>query len=174
MTRAFEVRTTIDRPVGRVWRELTDWERAPRWMPGVRAMRSDGGTAVGATLSFESRGRTRTSAITAVEPERSVTLRSVRGGVTARYVYRLEPAGERTRAVLTADVDTAGFPWALLGPLIHRRRGTAGGAARGGGGHRPVTGGPPGRAPPCDLGSAVCSRSGRGPRPACWSRARSS
>lgn len=81
-------------------------------------MRCDGGTAVGATISFESRGRTRTSAITAVEPERSVTLDSVQGGVTARYVYRLEPAGERTRAVLTADVDAAGFPRALLGPVI--------------------------------------------------------
>lgn len=118
MTRAFEVETTIDRPVDQVWRELTDWERAPRWMPGVQAMRSDAGTAVGATISFESRGKTRTSAITAVEPERSVTLDSVQGGVTARYVYRLEPSGERTRAVLTADVDAAGFPWAVFGPLI--------------------------------------------------------
>ncbi|MHA6785661.1 SRPBCC family protein [Pseudonocardia saturnea] len=128
MTRAFEVETTIDRPVGQVWRELTDWDRAPRWMPGVQAMHCDAGTAVGATICFESRGRTRTSAITAVEPERSVTLDSVQGGVTARYVYRLEPAGERTRAVLTADVDAAGFPWALLGPLIRTavRRADAG------------------------------------------------
>ncbi len=127
MTRAFEVETTIDRPVGQVWRELTDWERGPRWMSGVREMRSDSGTAVGATISFESRGRTRTSAITAVEPERSVTLDSVQGRVTARYVYRLEPDGERTRAVLTADVDAAG-PWALLGPLIRTavRRANAG------------------------------------------------
>lgn len=128
MTRAFEVETTIDRPVGRVWRELTDWERAPRWMPGVQAIRSDAGTAVGATISFTSRRKVRTGAITAVEPERSVTLDSVQGGVTARYVYRLEPAGDRTRAVLTADVDATGFPWALLGPLIRAavRRADAG------------------------------------------------
>jgi hypothetical protein len=47
-----------------------------------------------------------------------VTLHSVQGGVTARYVYRLEPDGPGTRAVLTADVETAGFPWVLLGPLV--------------------------------------------------------
>jgi carbon monoxide dehydrogenase subunit G len=128
MTRAFEATTTIDRPVGEVWRELTDWERAPRWMPGVSSMSSDAGTAVGATISFASRGKVRSSTIAAVEPERSVTLHSVQGGVTARYAYRLEPDGRRTRAVLTADVETAGFPWVLLGPLIRTavRRSDAG------------------------------------------------
>ena len=128
MTRAVETETTIDRPVAEVWRELTDWERAPRWMPGVGSMSSDAGTAVGATLSFASRGKVRTSTIAAVEPERSVTLHSVQGGVTARYVYRLEPVGERTRAVLTADVATAGFPWVVLGPLVRMavRRADAG------------------------------------------------
>lgn len=128
MTRAFETETTIDRPAGEVWRELTDWERAPRWMPGVASMRSDAGAAEGATITFSSRGKTRTSTIAAVEPGRSITLHSVQGGVTARYAYRLDPDGQRTRAVLTADVETAGFPWVLLGPLVRTavRRADAG------------------------------------------------
>lgn len=128
MTRAFESETSIDLPVPAVWRELTDWERAPRWMPGVGSMRCTAGTEVGATISFESRGTVRTSTITAVEPGRSVTLRSVQGGVTADYAYRLEPDGPRTRAVLTADVGTAGFPWVLLGPVVRAaiRRSDAG------------------------------------------------
>jgi hypothetical protein len=37
-------------------------------MPGVDAMSADGGTAPGATLTFHSRGRARTSTISAVDP----------------------------------------------------------------------------------------------------------
>lgn len=117
MQRAFETETVIDRPVAEVWHELTDWEDAPRWMSGVDAMTSDAGTTVGATITFRTRGKVRTSTISAVEPGRSVTLDSVQGGVTARYRYRLEPSGDRTTARLTADVAATGL-WALLGPVI--------------------------------------------------------
>ncbi len=117
MQRAFEAETVIDRPVAEVWRELTDWENAPRWMAGVDTMASDAGTAVGATITFRTRGKVRTSTISAVEPERSVTLDSVQGGVTARYRYRLEPSAGRTTVRLTADV-VAGGRWALLGPVL--------------------------------------------------------
>lgn len=117
MKRAFESETVIDRPVADVWQVLTDWAGGPRWMSGVDTMASDAGTVVGATITFHTRGRTRTSTVSAVEPERSVTLDSVQGGVTARYRYRLEPAGERTTARLTADVAAAGW-WAPLGPVV--------------------------------------------------------
>ncbi|GAA1002066.1 hypothetical protein GCM10009555_107710 [Acrocarpospora macrocephala] len=118
MKRAFEVSTVIDRPIAAVWRELTDWERAPRWMKGVESMHADPGTEVGATLVFRARGKTRKSGISALEPGRSLTLTSEQGNVTARYSYVLEGAGDRTRARLTADVEVRGFPWTLLGPLI--------------------------------------------------------
>jgi uncharacterized protein YndB with AHSA1/START domain len=117
MRRAFETDTVIDRPVAEVWRELTDWERAPRWMAGIDAMTCDAGTAPGSTVTFRTRGRTRTSTITAVEPERALVLESVQGGVTARYAYSLRPADDRTAVRLTADVAAAG-PWALLGPVV--------------------------------------------------------
>jgi carbon monoxide dehydrogenase subunit G len=117
MRRAFETETVIDRPVGEVWRELTDWDNAPRWMAGIERMSSDAGAALGATITFRTRGRTRTSTISAVEPERSITLDSVQGPVTARYRYHLEPHGAQTTARLTADVAAAGL-MALLGPVI--------------------------------------------------------
>jgi carbon monoxide dehydrogenase subunit G len=127
MRRAFDTETMIDRPVAEVWRELTDWENARRWMPGIDTMASDAGTTVGATITFHTRGKVRTSTISAVEPQRSVTLNSVQGGVTARYVYRLEPAGDRTTARLTAEVAASGL-WALLGPVVRAaiRRADAG------------------------------------------------
>jgi len=117
MRRAFETDTVIDRPVGEVWRELTDWDNAPRWMAGIEQMSSDAGTTVGATITFRTRGRTRTGTISAVDPERALTLDSVQGGVTARYTYRLEQRGSATAARLTADVAAKGA-LALLAPVI--------------------------------------------------------
>jgi carbon monoxide dehydrogenase subunit G len=125
--RAFESETVIDRPVPEVWGVLTDWANAPRWMPGVDTMTCDAGTTVGATITFHTRGRARISTVSAAEPPRSVTLDSVQGGVTARYRYHLEPAGDRTTARLTADVAAAGL-WAPLGPVVRAaiRRSDAG------------------------------------------------
>ncbi|WP_181780993.1 SRPBCC family protein [Pseudonocardia pini] len=112
MAKAFETEVLIDRPVSDVWRELTDWERGGRWLPGVDTLRREG-----ATLTFHTRGKERTSTITEVVPGTALTLESVQGGVTARYVYRLEPEGEGTRAHLSADVATRGVT-TLLGPVI--------------------------------------------------------
>jgi uncharacterized protein YndB with AHSA1/START domain len=117
MAKAFETEVLIDRPVPDVWRELTDWEGGGRWLPGVDAMRCDGGTRPGATVTFRSRGKDRTSTISEVVPGTAVTLESVQGGVQARYAYRLEPAGQGTRAWLCADVVTRGVT-TLLGPVI--------------------------------------------------------
>jgi carbon monoxide dehydrogenase subunit G len=110
--KAFETEVQIDRPVQDVWRELTDWERAGRWMPGVETMRRNG-----STLTFRTRGKERTSTVAESVAGSSVTLESVQGGVTARYVYALAPSGEGTRASLSADVVTTGVT-TLFGPLI--------------------------------------------------------
>ncbi|MFI6907058.1 SRPBCC family protein [Nonomuraea sp. NPDC050394] len=120
MKRAFTVDAVIDRPARDVWRVLTDWERAPRWMQGVESMYAESGTRVGSTIIFHARGKTRTSEIADLDEGRSITLVTIQGGVTARYVYRLEPldGDARTRARLTADLATTGFPWTLLAPLI--------------------------------------------------------
>jgi uncharacterized protein YndB with AHSA1/START domain len=116
MTRAFAASRTFERPPAEVWTQLTDWEHAATWL-GVDDIRATGPTAVGTELVFRARGKDRRSEIVALDPGRSVTLRSRQGGVTADYTYAVAPEGAGTRATLTADVRAAGA-WALLGPVI--------------------------------------------------------
>ena len=116
MAQAFTVSRELDRPADTVWQQLTDWDRAAEWL-GVDSIRAEGPTAVGTGLVFQARGKERRSEIVAVDPGRSVTLRSRQGGVTADYTYGVVPAGSGSRATLTADVRTSGL-WTVLGPVI--------------------------------------------------------
>ena len=117
MTEVFTAQTTIDRPVDSVWARLVDWDIAARWMPGVDALRAQGPTAIGTTLVFTTRGKQRTGQIGALDPGRSITLRSIQGGVTADYVYTCTPYGDGTRVSLVADCRMTG-PVRLLSPMI--------------------------------------------------------
>jgi uncharacterized protein YndB with AHSA1/START domain len=116
MPRAFTASQTVDRPPGEVWQQLTDWPRAAGWL-GVDGIRAEGPTEVGTRLVFTARGRERTSEITALDPGRSITLRSRQGGVVADYTYGVEPRGGGSLLTLVADVRTSGA-WALAGPAI--------------------------------------------------------
>jgi uncharacterized protein YndB with AHSA1/START domain len=116
MTRAFAATREIDRPAEQVWARLTDWDRAAGWL-GVDSIRADGPTAVGTTLRFTTRGKERTSEIAALDPGRSITLRSRQGGVTADYTYGVEPTAAGSRVTLVAEVATRGA-WTLAGPMI--------------------------------------------------------
>jgi carbon monoxide dehydrogenase subunit G len=117
MTEVFSAETTIGRPVEVVWARLIDWDNAARWMPGVDALRAQGPTAAGTTLVFTTRRKERTGEIAALDPERSITLRSIQGGVTADYIYSCARRGEGTRVSLVADCRMTGPVW-LLGPVI--------------------------------------------------------
>jgi carbon monoxide dehydrogenase subunit G len=117
MTVAFTAATTIGHPADQVWDRLTDWSSAAQWMPGVDALRAEGPVAAGTTLVFTARGKERRGSIVAVEPGRSVTVRSIQGGVTADYAYGCVGHGHTTRVSLVADCSITG-PWRLLGPLI--------------------------------------------------------
>ena len=55
--------------------------------------------------------------IGALDPGRSITLRSSQGGVTADYVYTCTPYGDGTRVSLVADCRMTG-PVRLLSPMI--------------------------------------------------------
>ena len=63
------------------------------------------------------RGKQRTGQIGALDPGRSITLRSIQGGVTADYVYTCTPYGDGTRVSLVADCRMTG-PVRLLSPMI--------------------------------------------------------
>lgn len=120
MTQAFATTTIIDRPVEQVWKELTDWDRAAGWMPGVEHLHADGDTKPGTKLVLHSRGKDRASEITACTPGRSITLTSHQGGVRADYTYTLQPAnGGGTQVSLVADCRTRGL-WRLAAPGLRR------------------------------------------------------
>ncbi len=57
MTRTLAVEDEIQMPASEVWKGLTDWENANRWMPGVEGMAADGETAAGTKLVFHARGK---------------------------------------------------------------------------------------------------------------------
>ena len=116
MVQAFRRTRVVGAPADEVWRRMTDWDRAAGWL-GVDAIRADGPTEEGTTLRFDPRGKEHTSQITAVDPGRSVTLRSHQGGVTADYTYVVAPDPGGTEVTVTADVRTRG-PWRLAGPMI--------------------------------------------------------
>ena len=97
MTEVFTAETTIDRPVDEVWARLIDWDLAAQWMPGVDALHAHGPTATGTTLVFTTRGKKRTGHIAALEPGRSITLRSIQGGLTGDYVYACPARREHAR-----------------------------------------------------------------------------
>ena len=95
MKTAFTDEQAIDVAPDVVWSHLTDWSHAARWMPASSRCAADGPLAPGTELRFVARGKERTSTITAVEPGRSLTLRSVVGGVTADYTYTVQSRGSR-------------------------------------------------------------------------------
>lgn len=117
MSQAFRDDQTILAPPHAVWETLTDWSTASEWMPGVSDMRAEGDIAVGTELTFSARGKARTSTVTALDPERLLTMSSSMPGVLADYTYSLEPAGNGTTVSLVADVEVSG-PMKLMGKVI--------------------------------------------------------
>jgi carbon monoxide dehydrogenase subunit G len=117
MTTAFTASATVDRPVGEVWQRLVDWDTADQWMSGVDAVSAPGPLAAGSTVVFTARGKERAATVVALDPGRSITLRSVQGGVSADYTYECVADGRGTRVGLVADCTMTG-PVRLLGPVI--------------------------------------------------------
>ena len=99
-------------PAGRLGRYVESVWHARGQIPYAREKIAPTGSTVAGI-----RGKERTSEIAALEPGRSVTLRSRQGGVTADYTYGVEPSGPGSRVTLTAEVETRGA-WSLAGPMI--------------------------------------------------------
>ena len=117
MTTAIDTTTTIAAPLETVWATLTDWSRAPRWMPGVTAM--TGPVEPGATVTFTVRGKERTAVVEALDAPRTLALLSRSGPVTAVYTYTLAPTPVGTTLRLVADVEVRG-PLTMLAGTIRR------------------------------------------------------
>ena len=119
MAGGFSVTESILASPAEVWANLTDFENASRWMPGVGDFTpvEDKPLETGAVLTFTARGKARESRITAYEPDRRLALTSTQGGVTATYEYTLSPAGNGTDIKLNAVCEASGL-WKLMHPLI--------------------------------------------------------
>ncbi len=119
MTRTLSVEEEIHKPADEVWKALTDWPNAHRWMPGVEAMTAEGDTAAGTKLTFRARGAERSSEIVHCDAGKSVVLRSVQGGVTADYRYEVHDVdGRATRVTLVADCQVTGLLLRVVSPLL--------------------------------------------------------
>ena len=90
---------------------------AARWMPGAGSLRDRGASAPGTALVFTARGKERTGQIAAPEVGRSITLRSVQGGVTGDYVCACSQQDAWTGVSLTVDCRTSGA-FRLPSPVI--------------------------------------------------------
>lgn len=119
MAIAFEVEERVARSPEAVWQRLTAWDSACEWMNGIDSMSAEGPTAVGTSLVFEARGKSRRSEITHLVEGREVTLTSRQGPVSASYTYRCHPDGDGTRLGLVADCEIRG-PLRVVGPLLRR------------------------------------------------------
>ncbi|MEZ0446292.1 SRPBCC family protein [Cellulomonas sp. ICMP 17802] len=117
MALAIDTTTTVAAPQDAVWRALTDWSLAHRWMPGVTTMR--GPLEPGAVVTFTVRGADRTAVVEVLDPPRALALLSRSGPVTAVYTYTLAARPGGTTLRLVADVVVRG---ALrpMAPVIRR------------------------------------------------------
>jgi carbon monoxide dehydrogenase subunit G len=115
----------IARPPADVWAYLADPTHLPEWQADVEEVRDAPSDAlpVGATFtevrSFLGKRAESTLEVTAAEPGREFSLRTIAGPVQVSIRHVLEPAGEGTRLSVEAEAD-AGKLVGLGGPLLRR------------------------------------------------------
>ncbi len=119
MADGFTVKEVILASPETVWRTLTDFDNAPKWMPSIDRMSLPAGQPLetGTVLKFHARGKDRETRVTALETGRKLALTSTQGGVTATYEYLLTPSGGGTEITLNAACKAAGL-WKIIHPLI--------------------------------------------------------
>ena len=119
MANGFSVTERISTSPEKVWQYLTDFDNAPKWMPGIDSMSLHDGQILetGSALTFHARGKARESRVTALEKGKRLALTSTQGGVTATYEYSLVPVADGAEVTLNAKCEATGV-WKLLHPVI--------------------------------------------------------
>ena len=120
MPRAFSSEVVIDRAPQVVWRTLTNWMFAPKWMSGIDALIPNGPNRVGTLLKFSSGGDGYQSEILVYDKASKLVLQSQQDNIVADYTYTLEQHGEQTRVSLDVTCTVSGgffkvVPWLLHG-----------------------------------------------------------
>jgi len=121
----YELAVEIARPPADVYAYLADPTHLPDWQADVEEVRDapGGPLPVGATFtevrSFLGKRAESTLEVTAAEPGKEFSLRSISGPVHVEIRHLLEPVGEGTRVRVEAGADP-GKLVGLGGPLLRR------------------------------------------------------
>lgn len=121
----YELAVEIARPPADVYAYLADPTRLPDWQEDVEEVRDAPGEPLpaGATFtevrSFLGKRVESTLEVTAAEPGKELSLRTVSGPVHVEIRHLLEPAGDGTRVRLEAEADP-GKLFGLGGPLLRK------------------------------------------------------
>ncbi len=113
----------VARPTEDVAAYLVDAERAPEWYANIVRVQplTPPPYAVGSRMAFEARflGRTLvyTYEVTALDPERGLTMSTSEGPFPMTTVYAWEPAGDGTRVTLRNHGEPSGFG-AVAAPVM--------------------------------------------------------
>ena len=129
MTFRTESRITIASSVHEVWAYLSDVGRWPEWAPTVLEGRVRGGGPLQAGSRVEQRAklmfglsRSRSQAVTVVEPPTSMAFAGPMGTSAARWGMELKPVGDgQTDAVMWIEVDLKGIMRAIPAGLLKSR-----------------------------------------------------
>lgn len=120
----FAASALIDRPVGEVWRFISDPSSAPVWGRGVSdvMVTSVGPVGSGTTLGLNMSGSRMEARIVEFEAGRTFTLEFTSGPVKgSRLSYSVEAVGGKTRLSTDLEMRLVGA-WKLLYPILARRR----------------------------------------------------
>jgi carbon monoxide dehydrogenase subunit G len=107
----YELDIEISRPPEEVWAYLADPTHLPAWQQDVEDVRDapGGALSVGGTFtevrSFLGKRAESTLEVTAAEPGREFSLRSIAGPVQVTIRHVLEPAGDGTLVSVEAEAD---------------------------------------------------------------------
>jgi len=121
----FALDVEIERPADAVFAVLADPSNLPRWQEDVESVSGTPGgpLAAGATFtetrSFLGKRIESTLEVTASEPGREFSLRSLTGPVRFSVRHLLEPAPTGTRLRLEGEADP-GRVFGLAGPLVRK------------------------------------------------------
>ena len=112
----------VDKPLGRVYDYLVDFENSEEWDAGtVRTTRTEGDGGVGTTYEnvsrFMGKETTLTYVVIALEQPRTIALRGANKTVIAHDTMRLTGDGDHTEVHYTAEFEFLGFA-RYLEPLL--------------------------------------------------------
>jgi carbon monoxide dehydrogenase subunit G len=90
----YEHEVEIERPPGEVYAFLADPENLPKWQSGLLDVRSESEARFTEVRTFVGRRVESTIEVTAAEPGREFSLRTVAGPIRFSVQHLLDPAGE--------------------------------------------------------------------------------